>query len=136
MLCGKLHYQKGFNLILVSYKSTWSQCASRIDMPMSPFSLLSKKCSRESFYQSHVSPGIQRVRRQLPSRNVERFQGGLVSKAHRLLYHSTLGSRVKKKKKHTKATWSHCASRIDIFLSLVRRLFSSITGHVARVLGR
>ena len=32
-------------------------------------------------------------------RNVERFRGGLVFKAHRLLYHSTLGSRVIKKKK-------------------------------------
>ena len=32
-------------------------------------------------------------------RNVKRFQGGLVFKAHRLLYHSTLGFRVIKKKK-------------------------------------
>ena len=31
--------------------------------------------------------------------NVKRFRGGLVFKAHRLLYHSTLGSRVIKKKK-------------------------------------
>ena len=30
---------------------------------------------------------------------VQRFRGGLVFKAHRLLYHSTLGSRVIKKKK-------------------------------------
>ena len=30
---------------------------------------------------------------------MERFRGGLVLKAHRLLYHSTLGSRVIKKKK-------------------------------------
>ena len=36
---------------------------------------------------------------QLLSRNVERFRGGLVVKAHRLLHHSTLGSRVTKKKK-------------------------------------
>ena len=34
-------------------------------------------------------------------RNVERFRGGLVLKAHRWLYHSTLGSRVIKKKKMT-----------------------------------
>jgi len=34
-------------------------------------------------------------------RNVQRFQGGLVFKAHRLVYHSILGWRVmKKKKKH------------------------------------
>ena len=32
-------------------------------------------------------------------RNVKRFRGGLVFKAHRLWYHSTLGSRVMKKKK-------------------------------------
>ena len=32
-------------------------------------------------------------------RNVKWFRGGLVFKAHRLLYHSTLGSRVIKKKK-------------------------------------
>ena len=31
--------------------------------------------------------------------NVKRFRGGLVFKAHRLLYHSTLGSRVTKKKR-------------------------------------
>jgi len=31
-------------------------------------------------------------------RNVQRFRGGLVFKDHRLLYHSTLGLRVVKKK--------------------------------------
>jgi len=34
------------------------------------------------------------------ARNVKRFRGGLVFKAHRWLYHSTLGSRVRKKKKN------------------------------------
>ena len=34
-------------------------------------------------------------------RNVQRFRGGLVFKAHRRLYHSTLGLRVIKKKKKT-----------------------------------
>jgi len=33
---------------------------------------------------------------------VQRFRGGLVFKAHRLLYHSTLGLRVTKKKKKKK----------------------------------
>jgi len=37
--------------------------------------------------------------RELLHRNVQRFRGGLVVKAHRLVYHSTLGSRVIKKKK-------------------------------------
>ena len=32
-------------------------------------------------------------------RNVERFLGGLVFKAHRLLHHTALGSRAMKKKK-------------------------------------
>ena len=36
---------------------------------------------------------------QLLSGNVERFRGVLVSKAHKLLYHPTLGSRVMKQKK-------------------------------------
>ena len=37
---------------------------------------------------------------------MERFRGGLVSKAHRLLYHSTLGSRViNKKKRWVWETW-------------------------------
>jgi len=35
--------------------------------------------------------------RHLLRKNVERFQGGLVFKAHRRLYHSTLGLRVMKK---------------------------------------
>jgi len=34
-----------------------------------------------------------------PCIDVKRFRGGLVCKAHRLLYHSTLGPRVIKKKK-------------------------------------
>ena len=39
-------------------------------------------------------------------RTVERFRGGLVLKAHRLVYHSTLGSRVIKKKKEVEGgTW-------------------------------
>jgi len=40
-------------------------------------------------------------------RLVQRFQGGLVFKAHRLLYHSTLGARVIKKKK--KRRWGMSA---------------------------
>ena len=40
-------------------------------------------------------------KKKLSRRNVKRFRGGLVFKAHRLLYHSILGSRIKKKKKKT-----------------------------------
>ena len=50
-------------------------------------------------------PGIMRVFRsgwameQLLCRNGKQFRGGLVFKAHGLVYHSTLGSEVIKKKK-------------------------------------
>ena len=47
---------------------------------------------RRHLHQPHISE-------QLLSRNEKRFRGGLVFKAHRFLYHSTLGSRVIKKKK-------------------------------------
>ena len=36
-------------------------------------------------------------------RNVKRFRGGLVFKAHRLVYHSTLGLRVIKKRKNLRS---------------------------------
>ena len=42
---------------------------------------------------------------QLLHRNVKRFRGGLVSKAHRLLYRSTLGLRVIKKKEKYRIPW-------------------------------
>jgi hydroxymethylglutaryl-CoA reductase (NADPH) len=42
------------------------------------------------------------ISEQLLRRNVEPFRGGLVFRAHRLLYHSTLGSRVIKKSKKKK----------------------------------
>ena len=42
---------------------------------------------------AHTPVSMKRTKR------VQRFRGGLVFKAHRLLYHSTLGLRVIKKKK-------------------------------------
>ena len=42
---------------------------------------------------------------ELLSSNAERFRGGLVCKAHRLLHHSTLGSRVVKKKRRKCCPW-------------------------------
>ena len=54
-----------------------------------------------------------------PPRIVKRFRGGLVFEAHRLLYHSTLGSRVNKKKRRhtsqtrrTRVTFSRIASAV------------------------
>ena len=49
-------------------------------------------CRRSTFDR-----GAACIRRCEP-RNVKRFRGGLVFEAHRLLYHSTLGLRVIKKK--------------------------------------
>ena len=48
---------------------------------------------------TRVKKTIHSTSEQLLSRNVKRFRGGLVFKAHRLLYHSSLGLRVIKKKK-------------------------------------
>jgi len=43
--------------------------------------------------------GAGSIQGQVLGRNVEQFRGGLVFKATRLVYHSSLGSSVKKKKK-------------------------------------
>ena len=47
------------------------------------------------------STWVVRNLRTTTCRNVNRFRGGLVFKAHRLVYHSTLGLRVINKKKKT-----------------------------------
>ena len=50
--------------------------------------------------QIHQLPSREfSIQEQLLRRNVKRFRGGLVFKAHRLLYHSTLGLRVIKKRR-------------------------------------
>ena len=48
------------------------------------------------------SPLCEENEEQLLHRNVQRFRGGLVHKAHKFLYHSTLGLIVMKKKKKQK----------------------------------
>jgi len=53
-------------------------------------------------------PDNHSVSEQVLSRNVERFREGLVFKAHRWLYHSTLGSRVIKKKKKKRQSLRNC----------------------------
>ena len=54
-------------------------------------------------WQLELYPSVQfSIQEQLLRRNVKRFRGGLVSKARRPLYHSTLGSRVMMKKKKTR----------------------------------
>ena len=60
-------------------------------------SLSTPKASRQ--IERHGSEVEQRVYLQPLRRNVQWFRGRLVFKAHRLVYHSTLCSRVIKKKK-------------------------------------
>ena len=61
---------------------------------------------------------------QLLSRNAERFQGGLVFKAHRLLYHSTVGLREIKRRERggipgaRPGTGSGTCLRVQIFQGL------------------
>ena len=45
-----------------------------------------------------LEDAVAHIKKVLLHRNVQRFRGGLVFKAHRLVYHSTLGLRVIKKK--------------------------------------
>ena len=55
----------------------------------------------------------------------QRFRGGLVFKAHRLVYHSTLGSRIKKKKKLSASTKCLIAPFRDQHISRFPGLISS-----------
>jgi len=61
---------------------------------------------------AQLSPA--RYSSQFKNRNVKRFRGGLVSKAHRLLYHSTLGSRgIKKKRRRRRRAQSGPRARMS-----------------------
>ena len=51
---------------------------------------------------------------------MKRFRGGLVSKAKRLLYHSTLGSRVIKKKKNGRTWFAGLAGGVGLVDAVVR----------------
>ena len=57
-----------------------------------PDGLLSASSPGTASEQREIS-----IQGQLLSRNVKRFRGGIVFKAHRLVYHSTLSSRATKK---------------------------------------
>ena len=65
--------------------------------------------------------------------NVQRFRGGLVFKAHRLLYHSTLGLRVIKKKGRN--LQCKCGRRVPRrTLGGVPREQKMLKGHLPRVI--
>ena len=57
------------------------------------------------------------ISEKLLRRIVNRFRGGLVFKADRLLYHSTLGSRVMKKKREEEAYTGKTAASAKSFQS-------------------
>ena len=59
-------------------------------------------CSRSNIITDPASQHQHPFIDPLPHINVQRFRGGLVFKAHRLLYHSALGLRVMKKKKRSR----------------------------------
>ena len=60
--------------------------------------------------------------------NVQWFRGGLVCKAHRLLYHSTLGLRaIKKKKKYQRHDWTSEKLSLTAWMSTRH---ASFTAHV------
>jgi len=69
------------------------------------------------------------IQEEVLSRNVERFRGGFVFKAHRLLYHSTLGLMVKKKKKKKKVPRGRCGTA-------GRRIGGEVPGGRSNVVGR
>jgi len=65
---------------------------------------------------------------QLLYRNVQRFRGGLVFKAHRRLYHSTLGLRVIKKKKFAYRTSGNVPTAVQhrVLTTLKMRRFPMV----------
>ena len=81
----------------------------------------SRRCSRDTYPESYITKSTSiREKKQLGraklaratrlrQRSVQRFRGGLVFKAHRRLYHSTLGLRVIKKKRilRRRFTWGN-----------------------------
>ena len=83
----------------------------------------------ESVSDQQESPSSE----QLLRRNVRRFRGGLVVEAHRLVYHSTLGWRVTKKKK-TSGIVFHNSTLVAWILTpdLIPELIKSRAGVASR----
>ena len=65
------------------------------------YALALRTTSPENGGNDSVQAGVIRMSRscELLRRNVKRFRGGLIFKAHKLLYRSAIGLIVKKKKK-------------------------------------
>ena len=72
-----------------------------------------------------------RVEEQLLSRNVERFRGGLVFKAHRPFYHPTLGSREIRKKEERAAVVHELAVEVHWQYAAQRGLLSGFRFRVS-----
>ena len=94
---------------------------------------------RCTFCDRHYAPHVPSTQPEL-RRNVKQFRGGLVFKDHRLVYHSTLGLRVTKKKEKTqpavrntshRGPFLHVPLHSPLFLSLLP-LFSLLTMRAPR----
>ena len=112
---GRLARPPGHPAGTLSSPPPWSRVEgkSRVNLPQMPplYGNLSKKpsicpwdASRARTLRAPARASsrycLEPIRyNELLRRNVKRFRGGLVFKAHRLVHHSTLGSRVAKKKK-------------------------------------
>jgi len=70
------------------------------------------------------------VHRVVPLSGHERFRGGLVFEADRLLYHSTLGLRVIKKKRHGGCTAEAFSSKASLSSDHFWRTTFGITDHL------
>ena len=87
------------------WPSACSGCASIA------FSSNSRSTCKYSGISAICGSRVSSLGLQLLRRNVKRFRGGLVFKAHRIVYHSTLGLRVIKKKKFRGSAPRHQVTR-------------------------
>ena len=75
--------------------------SARLGMTLEPLSDADSECPRTRLVDVCLLIATIRcgtIKEQLLQRNEKRLRGGLVFEAHRCLYHSTLGSRVRQKK--------------------------------------
>ena len=88
---------RGHGALLLEHRRSRPRGRARIvALDFRPNSL---KCFNVSSLRSQADRTVLDSRTTSSLENVKRFRGGLVCKAHRLLHHSTLGSRVGKMKK-------------------------------------
>ena len=82
---------------------------------------------RPSFSRPSICEAFS-ISNQLLRRIVKRFRGGFVVKAHRLVYHSTLGSRETKKRRRS-AEWDQPVFLIALICSTRRQIQASASSN-------